>query len=172
MSKRGYVCRSKLISSSEEGRRWDQHTRQRQTASSWLWWLAYVIRDITATHWKKLKHTATHCSTLQHAATRCNTLQAAEYDDWSMLYVPLRLFQSLPPAWQIEQMIFILKTVSLQGVGAYRNVIPMRWDCGKNPILNSVYLTGSHSIFPSQWPSSQIAMGPQRFNWPGPPPRT
>jgi len=25
--------------------------------------------------------------------------------------------------------------------GFYRNVIPMRWDCGKNPILNSVYLT-------------------------------
>jgi len=30
------------------------------------------------------------------------------------------------------------------------NVIPMRLDLGKNPILNSVYLTGSHRIFPSQ----------------------
>jgi len=26
----------------------------------------------------------------------------------------------------------------------------MRWDCGKNPLLSSVYLTGSHRIFPSQ----------------------
>ena len=56
--------------------------------------------------------------------------------------------------------------------GFYRNVIPLHWDCGKNPILNIVYLTGSHCIFPLQWPSSQIAMGPQRFNWSGPPPRT
>jgi len=47
--------------------------------------------------------------------------------------------------------------------GFYRKVIPMRWDCGKNPILSIVYLTGSHRIFPSQRPSSQIAMGPQRF---------
>jgi len=39
----------------------------------------------------------------------------------------------------------------------------MRWDSAKNPILSSVYLTGSHRILQSQWPSSQIAMGPQRF---------
>jgi len=38
----------------------------------------------------------------------------------------------------------------------------MRWDIGKTPILSSVYLTGSHRILQSQWPSSQIAMGPQR----------
>jgi len=31
-----------------------------------------------------------------------------------------------------------------------RNVIPMRWDCGKKALLSSVYLTGSHRIFPSQ----------------------
>ena len=47
--------------------------------------------------------------------------------------------------------------------GFYWNVIPMWWDCGKPPILSSVYLTGCHRIFPSQWTSSQIAMGPQRF---------
>jgi len=47
--------------------------------------------------------------------------------------------------------------------GIYQNVIPMRRDCGKNPILSSVNLTGSHRILPSQWPTSQIAMGPQRF---------
>ena len=39
----------------------------------------------------------------------------------------------------------------------------MRWDCGKTPILSSVYFAGSHRIFPSQRPSLQIAMGPQRF---------
>jgi len=39
----------------------------------------------------------------------------------------------------------------------------MRWDCGETPILSSVYLEGSNRIFPSQWPSSQIAMGSQRF---------
>jgi len=43
---------------------------------------------------------------------------------------------------------------------------------GSGPPLSSVYLTGSHRIFPSQWPSSHIAMGPQRFKWSGPPPRT
>jgi len=47
--------------------------------------------------------------------------------------------------------------------GFYRNVMSMRWDCGKNPILSIVYLTGSHRIFPSQRPSSQIAMVSQRF---------
>jgi len=39
----------------------------------------------------------------------------------------------------------------------------MRLECGKTPIQNSVYLTWSHRIVPLQWPSSQIAMGPQRF---------
>jgi len=47
--------------------------------------------------------------------------------------------------------------------GFYRNVIPMRWKCGEIHILSSVYLAGSHHIFPSQRPSSQIARGPQRF---------
>ena len=47
--------------------------------------------------------------------------------------------------------------------GVYWNIIPMRRDCGKTSILRSLYLTGSHRTFPSQWSSSQIAMGPQRF---------
>jgi len=34
--------------------------------------------------------------------------------------------------------------------GFYRNVDPVRWDCGKTPILSSVYLTGSHRIVPKQ----------------------
>jgi len=55
------------------------------------------------------------------------------------------------------------KIVGILAVILYRNVIPMRWDCGKNPVLSSVYLTVSHRIFRSQWPSSQIAMGLQRF---------
>jgi len=32
----------------------------------------------------------------------------------------------------------------------YRNVIRMRWDCGKNPILISVHLTG----IPPYWPTA------------------
>ena len=102
-----------------------------------------------------MHHMNTH--TLQHTATHCNTHTYGGAPKPYTLHkgTASRKGQMMPYQW-----------------GFYRNVIPMRWDCGKNPILNSVYLTGSHSIFPSQWPSSQIAMGPQRFNWSGPPPRT
>ena len=47
--------------------------------------------------------------------------------------------------------------------GFSQNVNPLRWDSGKNHILRSVYLTRSHRIFTSQWPSSKIAMGSQTF---------
>jgi len=71
-------------------------------------------------------YTLTCVSALQHAATHYNTPQYAATHCYCSYVEPA-------------------------GIGGfYRNVIPMRWDCGKNPIVNSVYLTGSRRIFPSQ----------------------
>jgi len=54
----------------------------------------------------------------------------------------------------------------------YQNVILMRSDCGKNPILSSVYLSGSHHILPSQWPwtncdgtAKLLMSGPLKWTW-------
>ena len=43
--------------------------------------------------------------------------------------------------------------------GFYLNVIRMLWDCGKTPILISVYITG----IPPHWPSSKIAVRTKRI---------
>jgi len=85
---------------------------------------------------------------------------------------PLRLVHS----WAVFLFCVLEGVPAKHGpCGGFIQRSPNRRDCGKKPILSSVYLTGSHRIFPSQWPSSQIAMGSQRFNWSGdsgPTPRT
>jgi len=49
------------------------------------------------------------------------------------------------------------------GVLTDRKSIALAERGGKTPIVRNVVITGFHGIFTSQWPSSQIAMGPQRF---------
>ena len=61
--------------------------------------------------------------------------------------------------WEKKLSQFCVCNIKRIQWGFYRNVISMRWDCGKPPILSSVYLTGSHRIFTSQWPSSTNCEG-------------
>jgi len=56
--------------------------------------------------------------------------------------------------------------------GVYWNVIRMRWDCGKNPILIRVYLTGIPSHSPIGLTLFQKCGVNETVHRLGPPPRT
>jgi len=56
--------------------------------------------------------------------------------------------------------------------GFYRNVIWRRWDCGKNPILINVHLTGIQLHCPTELTLFKKCGGNKTIHRPGPPART
>ena len=103
------------------------------------WWQIYTITGHIVTDWHLAQGYAPTIENRRRASSPCPLL--------NNLGCP----HPRPPPWLFPFIYLFL--------GFQQNVNIVRWDSGRNPILSSVYLTGSHldRIFPSQRPSSQIA---------------